>query len=90
MMETNQVRINNTEIVLSFFRLMNSLDPVRMAQAIDLLAEDATYWIPGDWPNAGTFSTAQVAAMVKAGTDVFDGPLDIAIHGVTARASALR
>jgi len=75
---------SNTDLVLSFFDLMNSRDPVRMGEAVALLADDATYWIPGDWPNAGTFSKAQVAAMVTAGTDMFDGPLGIAIHGITA------
>ncbi|HEX4507648.1 MAG TPA: nuclear transport factor 2 family protein [Alphaproteobacteria bacterium] len=75
---------SNTDLVLSFFQLMNSLDPARMAQAVELLADDATYWIPGDWSNAGTFTKAQVAGMVKAGTDIFDGQLDIAILGITA------
>ena len=74
---------SSTELVLSFFDLMNSGDPARMEQAVDLLTDDATYWIPGDWPNAGTFTKAQVAEMVKGGTEMFDGPLDIAIHGVT-------
>jgi uncharacterized protein len=75
---------SNTDLVLSFFELMNSRDPARMAEAVGLLADDATYWIPGDWPNAGTFTKAQVAEMVKAGTDVFDGQLDISIQGITA------
>jgi hypothetical protein len=74
----------NTDIVLSFFQLMNSGDPARMAKAVDLMADDATYWIPGDWPNAGTFAKAEVAAMVTGATDIFDGPLEIVIQGVTA------
>lgn len=74
----------NTDLVLSFFHLMNSRDPARMAQAVALLEDDATYWIPGDWPNAGTFTKAEIAAMVAGATDIFDGPLEILIHGITA------
>ena len=74
----------NVALVMAFFAGMNSGDPARMTEAVGLLAEDATYWIPGDWPNGGTFGKADVAKMVTAGTEVFQGPLDIVIHGVTA------
>ncbi|HTJ64863.1 MAG TPA: nuclear transport factor 2 family protein [Alphaproteobacteria bacterium] len=75
---------SNKALVRAFFALMNSGDPVKMARAVDLLADDATYWIPGDWPNAGTFDKAALAKMVEVATDIFSGPLEIDIHGVTA------
>jgi ketosteroid isomerase-like protein len=74
----------NKRLVLSFFELMNSGETAKMAQAVDLMAADATYWIAGNWPNAGTFGKAAVAKMVCGATEVFTGPLDIVIHGITA------
>lgn len=74
----------NIALVLKFFELMNSRDPALMAQAVALMAEDAIYWIPGDWANGGTFSKSEVAAMVARGTDVFQDRLEITIHGITA------
>ncbi len=74
----------NTQIVLSYIRLMNSLDPAQMAQAVALMAEDATYWMPGEWDNGGTWGRDGVVAMVMAGKDVFATPLELTIHGITA------
>jgi ketosteroid isomerase-like protein len=74
----------NTQIVLSYIRLMNSRDPAQMAEAVALMAEDATYWMPGEWANGGTWGRDEVAAMVMAGTDVFATPLELTIHGITA------
>jgi uncharacterized protein len=74
----------NTQIVLAYIRLMNSRDPVQMAQAVALMADEATYWMPGEWANGGTWGRNEVAAMVMAGTDVFATPLELTIHGITA------
>jgi ketosteroid isomerase-like protein len=74
----------NQDLVLRFFEDMNSGEPERQARAVAMLAEDATYWIPGDWKNGGTFGKAQLAAMVQAQTAVFQEPLELTIHGVTA------
>ncbi len=75
---------SNIRIVLSYIRLMNSRDPAQMAQAVALMADDATYWMPGEWENGGTWGKHDVAGMVTAGTDVFVTPLELAIHGITA------
>jgi ketosteroid isomerase-like protein len=74
----------NTQIVLSYIRLMNSRDPGQMAQAVALMADDATYWMPGEWANGGTWGKHDVVGMVMAGTDVFATPLELTIHGITA------
>ena len=74
----------NTQIVLSYIHLMNSRDPAQMAEAVALMADDATYWMPGEWENGGTWSRDEVPAMVMAGTSVFATPLELTIHGTTA------
>ena len=75
---------SNIRLVVSFFEMMNSRDPDLMQRAVDLLTDDATYWIPGDWQNGGTFDKASVAAMVGRGTDIFKDRLSIQILGITA------
>ncbi len=55
-----------------------------MAQAVALMADDATYWMPGEWANGGTWSRDEVVGMVMAGKDVFATPLELTIHGITA------
>jgi ketosteroid isomerase-like protein len=74
----------NTQVVLSYIRLMNSRDPAQMGQAVALMADDATYWMPGEWENGGTWGKHDVVGMVLAGTDVFAAPLELTIHGITA------
>ena len=78
---------SNKKLVLAFFEDMNSLEPRRMRAAVDMLADDATYWIPGKWRNGGTFTKSQIASMVTAQTDVFDGKLALTFHGITAEGS---
>ncbi len=71
---------DNKKIVEAYFAAQRSGD---LFQGLTLLADDATWAVPGDWEMAGTFTKAQMAKMME-GLNMFDGGLDFQHHSVTA------
>jgi ketosteroid isomerase-like protein len=57
-----------------------------MAGALDMIADDATWWVAGkqDVPGAGLFNKEQVAGLFRRMADQFPGGLKMTIKSMTA------
>jgi ketosteroid isomerase-like protein len=70
----------NKKIVEAYFEAQKSGD---LFKGLELLADDATWSVPGAWEMAGTFTKAQMAKMME-GLNQFEGGLNFTHHSVTA------
>jgi ketosteroid isomerase-like protein len=70
----------NKQIVEAYFTAQRSGD---LFKGLALLADDATWSVPGNWEMAGTFTKAQMAKMME-GLNLFDGGLNFEHHSITA------
>jgi len=71
---------HNKKIVEQYFKAQESGD---LHKGLTLLADDATWSVPGDWEMSGTFTKAQMAKMME-GLNQFEGGLRFKHHSVTA------
>jgi ketosteroid isomerase-like protein len=70
----------NKKIVEAYFAAQRSGN---LFEGLKLLADDATWDVPGNWEMAGTFTKAQMAKMME-GLNMFDGGLNFEHHSITA------
>ncbi len=70
----------NKRLVERYFEIQSSGD---LLQGLDLLADDATWSVPGEWELAGTFGKDKIREMLE-GLNQFEGGLDFKHHSVTA------
>ena len=71
----------NKEIVGRYFKAQESGD---LHQGLAVLAEDATWTVPGDWEMSGTFTKAQMAKMMDGLNQFEGGGLSFKHHSMTA------
>jgi ketosteroid isomerase-like protein len=71
---------DNKAVVAQYFAAQESGDLYR---GLALLADDATWTVPGQWEMCGTFSKAEMAKMME-GLNQFQGGLRFRHHSVTA------
>ena len=70
----------NKRVIQQYFSCMGRND---IDGALGLLTDDAEWWVPGNWELSGTFTKAQMSAMLKHELP-FQGPLQYDVRGVTA------
>lgn len=71
---------DNKKIVAQYFEAQRSGD---LHQGLAVLADDATWTVPGDWEMAGTFTKAQMAKMMDS-LNLFEGGIHFKHHSITA------
>jgi uncharacterized protein len=71
----------NKRIVLGF---LENLSAGKGAEAMNALADSATWWVPGNFPLSGTKSKAQFAELAGSLGPKIDGPLTVTPTGITA------
>ena len=71
---------DNKKVVAQYFKAQESGD---LFQGLALLAEDATWSVPGDWEMSGTFTKPQMAKMME-GLNQFEGGLNFKHRSITA------
>jgi ketosteroid isomerase-like protein len=71
----------NKELVLEFLRRQYSHD---IDGAFELVADDATWWMPGALPVSGTYPKAEIHAIFSGVRDRFVEPPAMEITAVTA------
>ena len=54
-----------------------------VAEVMDLLSEDFTYWVAGSLPHSGTYDKERMQALLAGLPSVFDGPFTITPTGFT-------
>ncbi len=69
----------NKKIVEQYFKAQESGD---LNEGLKLFADDAVWWIPGDWEMAGTFDMVQIRKLVE-GVNQFDS-LSFKFYSITA------
>lgn len=67
-------------VAAEYFQLI--VDGDKRQQALDLMTDDATWWVPG----RGTRSKAEVAASFAGAARFFKGPIKVTIKSVVAEA----
>lgn len=75
---------DNKALVLSY---MEHFGAGRFEEAMALLADDATWWLPGDpekFPLAGKLSKAEYAQQLMGFADIIPNGLTLTVTGVTA------
>jgi ketosteroid isomerase-like protein len=70
----------NKKIVEGYFNAQRSGN---LFEGLALLADDATWSVPGNWEMSGTFTKAQMAKMMES-LNLFDGGLNFDHLSVTA------
>ncbi len=70
----------NKKVVEAYFTAQRSGN---LFEGLALLADDATWSVPGNWEMAGTFTKAQMAKMMES-LNLFDGGLVFEHHSITA------
>jgi ketosteroid isomerase-like protein len=70
----------NKKIVDAYFDAQRSGN---LFKGLELLSDDATWAVPGQWEMAGLMTKAQMAKMME-GLNQFDGGLNFTHHSVTA------
>jgi ketosteroid isomerase-like protein len=71
---------DNKRIVESYFNAQRSGN---LFEGLAVLADDATWHVPGNWEMAGTFTKAQMAKMMES-LNMFEGGLNFDHLSVTA------
>jgi ketosteroid isomerase-like protein len=71
---------DNKKIVEAYFEAQRSGN---LFEGMKLLAEDATWAVPGNWEMAGTFTKAEMAKMMES-LNMFEGGLNFEHHSITA------
>lgn len=70
----------NRETILEFFRRSQAED----GDVLALLAEDATWWVPGNWALSGTYEKAELGSLFGRVFGMLDGRPQFTIHAITA------
>jgi uncharacterized protein len=76
---TTQTLTQPTHVARDFFKRFDAND---IDGVLDLLADDATYWIagrPGEMPGAGPLSKQQIAKVFRRMTERLDGGLRMTV-----------
>lgn len=71
----------NKQIVTDFLKKFSAGDH---AGALELMAEDGTWWVAGTMPISGTKTKAEFAQLLVGVGDMIDGPLTIDPYAMTA------
>lgn len=71
----------NKEIVKKFFSLSCQL---KVSETMDMLADDAKWWIPTDRPGGMTVSKEQMRGMISAFASILDKPPEFEFGRITA------
>jgi ketosteroid isomerase-like protein len=71
----------NKRVVLEF---LDRQYAHRIPEAFELVADDATWWMPGELPVSGTYTKAQIQAVFEGVLDRFVAAPDMTIRAVTA------
>ncbi len=71
----------NKRVVLEFLDLQYAH---RIAEAFELVADDATWWMPGNLPFSGTYTKVQIQAVFEGVLDRFVAAPDMQVLNVTA------
>ena len=69
----------NKQVIVDYF---HEQTVAGLGSALRYLAEDATWWVPGEWELSGTYTKAQLAAAID--QLPYDGYLDFEIGAMTA------
>ena len=69
----------NKQVIVDYFREQSVAG---LGVALRYLADDATWWVPGEWELSGTYTKAQLAAAID--QLPYDGYLDFTIGAMTA------
>ena len=72
----------NKQVIVDYFREQMVAG---LGSALRYLAEDATWWVPGQWELSGTYTKAQLAAAID--KLPYDGYLTFDIAMLTAEAN---
>ena len=72
----------NKQVIVDYF---NEQMVAGLGSALRYLADDATWWVPGQWELSGTYAKAQLAAAID--QLPYDGFLTFDIAGMTAEAN---
>lgn len=72
---------DNKQIVTDFLKKFSAGD---YAGALQLMAEDGTWWVAGTMPISGTKTKAEFAQLLVGVGDMIDGPLTIDPYAMTA------
>jgi len=70
---------DNKQIILDFFHLSETGGDV-----LPMLADDLTWWVPGDWALGGTYRKDELGPIFERVFALLDGRPQFTIHNVTA------
>ena len=72
---------DNKIIVTEFLKLFSAGD---MDAALDMMADDGTWWVAGGFPLSGTKTKAEFVELLAGVGDAIEGPIKIEPYAMTA------